>query len=451
MSSTGRTLIKNGRVIDPAQNMDKQGSVLVENGVISAILEISDTVEGATVIDADGLIVCPGFIDLHCHLREPGFEHKETFATGTLAAARGGFTTICAMPNTNPVADTRATVDFVARRATEDGVVRVIPIAAVTMASKGERLVEMGELAEAGIVGFSDDGHPVADDNIMRQTLSYSSTFGLPIINHCEQRSLSSGAMNEGWVSNRLGLRGIPNSAEEVMVARDVKLAELTRGRLHIAHASTAGTVELVRQGKEKGLDVTCEVTPHHLTLSDEAVLGYRRDGQPFEPLDDGAYDTNAKVAPPLRSHADVNAMVQGLKDGVVDFIATDHAPHATVDKLTTFDEAANGISVLETALGSLMALVHSGDVSLPLLIEKLTAAPARFLGRELGALKPGAPADITMFDPDKEWVVDPATFASKGRNTPLAGATLKGRVVATIVAGDVVYSSRRSNRTTET
>jgi dihydroorotase len=389
------------------------------------------------------MVVCPGFIDLHCHLREPGFEYKETIATGTLAAARGGFTTVCAMPNTDPVIDSRAMVDFVLQKARDEAAVRVMVIGAVTRGSKGRGLSEMVELAQAGVVGFSDDGHPVADPNIMRQALSYCSSLGLPIINHCEVPELSAGgAMNEGWISTRLGLKGIPGSAEEVMVARDIALAELTGGRLHIAHVSTAGSVALVRRAKEKGLRVTCEVTPHHLTLSDGAVLGLGGEGRPFSPLTESAYDTNAKVAPPLRDATDVEALVQGLKDGAIDFIATDHAPHSTVEKLCTFQEAANGISVLETALGSLMSLVHKKNLPLPLLVEKLTAAPARFLGVELGTLKVGAPADVTIFDPDAEWVVDASSFASKGKNTPLDGATLKGRVMATIVGGVVKHEA---------
>ena len=441
-------LITGGRIIDPGQAFDRTADLLLADGVVKGIDAAIPQPDCATVIDAAGLVVCPGFIDLHCHLREPGFEYKETIATGTRAAARGGFTTVCAMPNTDPVADTRATVDFVLRRAQEEGAVRVLPIGCLTQGSKGAQLAEMGELAETGAIGFSDDGHPVADDNVMRQALSYSSALGLPIINHCEVRELShGGSMNEGWVSNRLGLKGIPNSAEEIMVARDIALAETTRGRLHIAHASTAGTVELVRQAKERGLRVTCEVTPHHLTLTDEAVMGSGQalrlgSGQAFDPLTPAAYDTNARVAPPLRSQRDVEAMVQGLKDGTVDFIATDHAPHSTVDKNCTFEEAANGISVLETALGSLMALVHSSDITLPLLVEKLTAAPARFLRLDLGTLKPGSPADMTITDPDAEWVVDASDFASKGKNTPLNGATLRGRVMATIVGGEVVYES---------
>ena len=442
MSYPRPVLVKGGRIVDPAQGMDERGDLLILDGVVAAIQTEMASPDGARVIDATGLVVCPGFIDLHCHLREPGFEYKETIATGTRAAARGGFTTVCAMPNTDPVMDSRAVVDFVLRLAREEGAVRVLPIGAVTVGSRGAALTEMAELAEAGAVGFSDDGHPVADANVMRQALSYASGLGLPIINHCEVPELSAGGvMNEGWVATRLGLKGLPRSAEEAMVARDIALAETTGGRLHVAHASTAGTVELVRQAKERGLKVTCEVTPHHLTLTDETVLG--RGAAAYEPLSVSAYDTNAKIAPPLRSRPDVEAMVEGLRDGTVDLIATDHAPHASIEKMCTFDEAANGISVLETALGSLMSLVHSGALTLPTLVDRLTAAPARFLGVGLGTLRPGAPADVTLFDPAAEWVVDPAAFASRGKNTPLAGATLKGRVAATIAAGRVVHDDQ--------
>ena len=442
MNNPRPVLVKGGRIVDPAQGMDERGDLLILDGVVAVIQTEIASPDGARVIDAAGLVVCPGFIDLHCHLREPGFEYKETIATGTRAAARGGFTTVCAMPNTDPVMDSRAVVDFVLRLAREEGAVRVLPIGAVTAGSRGAALTEMAELAEAGAVGFSDDGHPVADANVMRQALSYASGLGLPIINHCEVPELSAGGvMNEGWVATRLGLKGHPRSAEEAMVARDIALAETTGGRLHVAHASTAGTVELVRQAKERGLKVTCEATPHHLTLTDETVLG--RGAAAYEPLSVSAYDTNAKVAPPLRSRPDVEAMVEGLRDGTVDLIATDHAPHASIEKMCTFDEAANGISVLETALGSLMSLVHSGALTLPTLVDRLTAAPARFLGVGLGTLRPGAPADVTLFDPAAEWVVDPAAFASRGKNTPLAGATLKGRVAATIAAGRVVHDDQ--------
>ena len=442
MNNPRPVLVKGGRIVDPAQGMDERGDLLILDGVVAVIQTEIASPDGARVIDAAGLVVCPGFIDLHCHLREPGFEYKETIATGTRAAARGGFTTVCAMPNTDPVMDSRAVVDFVLRLAREEGAVRVLPIGAVTAGSRGAALTEMAELAEAGAVGFSDDGHPGADANVMRQALSYASGLGLPSINHCEVPELSAGGvMNEGWVATRLGLKGLPRSAEEAMVARDIALAETTGGRLHVAHASTAGTVELVRQAKERGLKVTCEATPHHLTLTDETVLG--RGAAAYEPLSVSAYDTDAKVAPPLRSRPDVEAMVEGLRDGTVDLIATDHAPHASIEKMCTFDEAANGISVLETALGSLMSLVHSGALTLPTLVDRLTAAPARFLGVGLGTLRPGAPADVTLFDPAAEWVVDPAAFASRGKNTPLAGATLKGRVAATIAAGRVVHDDQ--------
>ncbi len=436
----GRIFITGGRIVDPSLGMDGVGDLVIQDGRIEAVERGVALPDGAQVIDASGMVVCPGFIDLHCHLREPGFEYKETIATGTAAAARGGFTTVCAMPNTNPVMDTRAAVEFVLERARVGGVVRVLPIGAVTKGSGGAELAEMAELADAGVVGFSDDGHPVADANVMRQALAYASGLGLPIINHCEVSELSAGGvMNEGWVSNRLGLRGIPAAAEEIMVARDIALAETTGGRLHIAHASAAATVELARRAKDRGLDVTCEATPHHLTLTDEAVMGGPGAG-PFGPLPEAAYDTNAKVAPPLRAREDVAAMAAGLRDGAVDFVATDHAPHGRTEKLCTFDEAANGISVLETALGSLMSLVHAGGLPLPTLVERLTTAPARFLGMELGALRPGSPADVTIFDPEAEWVVDPAAFASKGKNTPLAGTTLKGRVTATLFGGEIVY-----------
>ena len=423
--------------------MDQVGDLLLEDGVVKASGGKITPSKGAQVIEASGLVVCPGFIDLHCHLREPGFEYKETIASGTAAAARGGFTTVCAMPNTEPTMDTRATVEFVLEKAREEGAVRVLPIGSVTKGSKGKELAEMGELAEAGAIGFSDDGHPVNDPNLMRQALSYGKAYGLPIINHCEVPELSEGGpMHEGWVSNRLGVKGVPASAESVMVARDISLAELTGGRLHLAHVSTAEAVEMVRRAKEKGIDVTCEVTPHHLTLSDEALLGNAGEGTAFDPLSPAAYDTRAKVDPPLRSGADVEAMVEALREGVVDVIATDHAPHSRVDKLTTLDEAAFGISVLETALGSVLSLVHEGRIPLSALIEKLTAAPAQFLGRDdLGSLHEGAAADVTIFDPDLEWTVDTSQFASKGKNTPLDGRTLKGRVVATIVGGEPAYS----------
>ncbi|MFH1003098.1 MAG: dihydroorotase [Chloroflexota bacterium] len=429
-------LIRNGRIIDPAQGRDDTGSLLISGGKI-ARLETGDKIAappGAEVIDAAGQVVCPGFIDLHCHLRQPGFEDKETIATGTAAAARGGFTTVCAMPNTDPPLDSQSAVDYVKAVAAREGLVRVLPIGCISRGRQGEELAGMGELAGAGVIGFSDDGQPVMDSFLMRQAMDYSLALGRPIIDHCEDTSLSRGGqMNESIVATRLGLPGMPAAAEEVMVARDIALARLTGARLHVAHVSTAGSVQLIRQAKETGVRVTAEVTPHHLTLTEERVIGY---------------DTKAKVNPPLRTEADIEALVQGLADGVIDAIATDHAPHTEVDKLCEFGLAAFGISGLETALGSLMGLVHAGRLSLNTLIARLTAGPAAILGKDfgrLGALAVGAPADVTIFDPDAEWVVDTGAFASKGRNTPLAGERLKGRVTATIVGGRLVYNGENT------
>ena len=441
-----KILIKGGRIVDPAQGVDMVGDLLIGEGKVVAVEKsIIPPDNEARVIDAAGMVVSPGFIDLHCHLRDPGLEYKETIASGTRAAAKGGFTTVCAMPNTEPTMHTRATVEYVLEKARTEGAVRVLPIGCVTKGSRGKELAEMMELAEAGCIGFSDDGHPVADSNIMRQALSYASGLGLPIINHCETPDLfRDGQMNEGWVSNRLGVQGAPNSAEETMVARDISLAELTGGHIHLAHISTAGTLDMVRRAKDAGIRVTCEVTPHHLTLTDESVMGGQGSG-PFAPLGEDAYDTYAKVNPPLRARPDMNAMAQGLADGVIDVIATDHAPHNRVEKLCTFEEAAMGISVLETALGSALSLVHAEQVGLPLVIEKLTSAPARLLGRsDIGTLRTGAGADVTVFDPEAEWIVDTEAFVSKGKNSPLHGERLKGQVVVTVVGGEVAFRNDR-------
>lgn len=439
-------LITGGRLIDPSQGLDGAFDVLVKGGKVAWIGQgkppVEDPARGEaleSVFHARGLVVCPGFIDLHCHLREPGFEEKETIATGTRAAARGGFTTVCCMPNTQPALDSRASVEFVIRKAAEEGVVRILPIGCITRGRQGKELAEMGELAAAGVVGFSDDGRPVEDARLLRHALEYSLSFGLPIIEHCEDLSLTKGgAMNEGLVALRLGLPGMPAVAEDNIAARDIAMAELTGARLHIAHVSTRGAVELVRRAKDKGLPVTAEATPHHLTLTEERVLGGEAAPPHF------AYDTNAKVNPPLRARQDVEALIEGLRDGTIDAIATDHAPHTAVDKMVEFTAAEFGISGLETAFGSLMMLVHSGELGLAELISKLTAGPARIIGREgLGSLRPGSPADIAILDPDAEWVVAPEKFASKGRNTPLTGTMLRGKVVATLVDGEVVYDAR--------
>ena len=423
---TKSLLIRGGRIIDPSQGIDEVGSLLISEGKISWRGETPPQPD-YDVLPAEGLIVCPGFIDLHCHLRQPGFEEKETIATGTRAAARGGFTTICCMPNTNPPLDNRAAIDYVKAAAAKEGVVRVLPIGCISKGRKGEELAEMGELASAGVIAYSDDGSPVRSSHLMRQALEYSRAFSLPVIDHCEDTALSEdGQMNEGILATQLGLRGIPAAAEEIMVARDLTLAQLPGARLHIAHVSTEGSVELVRRGKEKGIRVTAEVTPHHLTLTEEEVIGY---------------DTNAKVNPPLRTKRDIQALIQGLRENVIDAIATDHAPHTEMDKRCEFALAPSGISGFETALGSLMRLVHDGQLALTTLIAKLTGEPAKIINYDqLGTLKIGTPADITIFDPNKEWVVDTRTFASKGKNTPLAGSVLKGKVMATIYQGKLVY-----------
>ena len=440
-------LIKGSRVIDPGQKLDGLTDILIQDGKIAAVGGVSDGVpEGCQVIDAGGLTACPGFVDLHCHLREPGFEYKETIATGTQAAARGGFTTICCMPNTEPPIDNAAVVDFVLQRARSEGRVRVLPIGCVSKGRKGRELAEMEELARAGVVAFSDDGDPVYDSNLMRLALTYTLDLGLPISNHCQDRSLSpGGVMAEGWVATRLGLLGIPAAAEEAMVARDIALAELMGGRLHLAHLSTAGSVELVRRAKERGVAVTAEVCPHHLVLTDRWVLG--GNGDELSAVGVEAYDTSAKVYPPLRSLGDADALVEGLVQGVIDCVATDHAPHDLISKQVTFQEAATGISVLETALGSLLQLVHQGRLDLSTLVERLTVGPSRVLGdrfAELATLKSGTPADLVLFDPELEWVVDPQRFVSKGKNTPLRGAHLKGRVMTTLVGGKVVFQDSR-------
>ena len=437
-------LIKSGRVIDPSSDIDEITDLLIVDGKIAKVGLLDIENPPSEVYNAEGMIVTPGFIDIHCHLREPGEEYKETIETGTKSAAAGGFTTVCAMPNTNPPIDTRSIVDFVKNKALTEGVVRVLPIGCVTKKSHGRELSEMSELADAGVIGFSDDGKPVSDANIMRQALTYSASLGLPIINHCEVPELADGAsMNEGWVATRLGLKGMPNTAEEAMVARDISLSELTGGRIHLAHISTAGTLDMVREAKERGINVTCEVTPHHLTLTDEAVLSIGDGDTSFDALTPHAYNTTAKVNPPLRNITDMSVMARGIKDGTIDFIATDHAPHSSVDKVCTFQEAAFGISVLETALGSVLSLYHNSKLDLTTIIKKLTSDPAEFLGSNLGTLKVGRPADVTVFDLDEDWKVDTSLFLSKGKNTPLDGATLTGKVKATFYSGENVYRSK--------
>ena len=436
--------IKGARVIDPLNGMDEVADILVRDGAISTVGHLAPDAapEGCRIIEAAGLVASPGFIDLHSHLREPGFEYKETIATGTRAAARGGFTAVCCMPNTEPAIDNAAVVDLIRRRSREDALVRVYPIGCVTKGRRGKELADMEELAAAGVVAFSDDGDPVYDPLLMRMALVYSADLGLPVIDHCQDPALSGcGVMAEGWVATRLGLPGIPAAAEETMVARDLSLAQLTGGRLHLAHLSAAGCLPLLQQAKDRGVTATAEVCPHHLTITDQWVLGNRDSGS----LEAGpqAYDTATKVYPPLRGREDITALSSGLVDGVIDCIATDHAPHDLASKQVTYTDAAFGISCLETALGSVLTLVHSGQITLNSLVERLTVAPARVLGpsfTKFANLQPGTPADIVLFDPDAEWVVDANKFESKGKNTPLHGVTLKGKVVATLVQGEVVF-----------
>jgi len=423
-------LIRGGRVIDPANGVDALQDLLVQDGKIAALGVNLAGRAGTPTVDATRKVVCPGFIDLHVHLREPGYEYKETIATGTRAAAAGGFTAVCAMANTLPVNDNRAVTDYILAKAKVEGVVRVYPIGAVTRNLQGEEFAELGELVEAGCVAFSDDGRPVMNAGCLRRAMEYLLPFGTPIVSHAEDLHLAAeGVMHEGVVSTELGLMGIPATAEEVMVARDIALAELTGTSVHLAHLSTAGAVRLVRDAKARGVRVTAEVTPHHLLLTDEAVRGY---------------DTNTKMNPPLRSKRDREALLEALADGTIDAIATDHAPHALAEKEGEFDQAAFGIVGLETAVSLLLdRVVRQGVLDLATLVARLTAGPARIFGLPGGTLAIGSQADITMLDVDRELIIDPSRFHSKSRNTPFGGWTVIGMPWMTIVGGQVVMWER--------
>ena len=426
-------LIRGGHVIDPGY-FNGQADVLIQDGKITEVgpsLSCNPSTDSScTVIEAKGLVVCPGFVDLHVHFREPGFEYKETIATGAASAVAGGFTTVCAMPNTKPVNDSRSVTEFILKQAQAAQKANVLPIGAITKGSEGKELSEIGELYEAGCVAISDDGRPVMNSMVMRRAMEYSCAFNLPVIDHCEDLHLSEGgSMNEGSVSTELGIPGIPKTAEEVMVGRNISLAELTGAHLHLAHVSTEGSVRLVREAKSRRLHVTAEVCPHHFTLTDDAVR---------------SFDTHAKMNPPRRQDIDIQAMKEGLRDGTIDVIATDHAPHATQEKQLQFDEAPFGIVGLETALPLVLGLVDEGVLSLEEALRKLSRTPAEVFGLAKGTLQPGADADVTVFDPNHTWVVDPSTFFTKGRNTPYVGWNLKGKVKTTIVSGNVVFDESR-------
>jgi dihydroorotase len=420
-----KILLKGGRVLDPVHNIDDTLDLLIEDGRIA---NISKNIEagGAETIDARGKLVVPGLIDIHVHLRDPGYEYKEDIVTGTRAAAAGGFTSVACMPNTNPVNDNKAVTLYILRKAAEEGCVNVFPVGSITKGLKGESLAEMGELKEAGCLAVSDDGRPVANGELMRRALEYARPFGLTVISHAEDISLvGEGVMNEGFVATELGLKGIPWVAEDAAVARDVMLAEFAGARLHVAHVSTRGAVEIVRAAKKRGVRVTCEATPHHFTLTDEAVRGY---------------NTNAKMNPPLRSAEDVAAVRAGLADGTIDAIATDHAPHHIDEKNVEFNIALNGIVGLETALPLSLRLVEDGILPLKDAIARLTIGPARALGIPRGTLEVGTAADVTVIDPELKWTVAAEKLLSKSKNTPFNDWKLKCAATHTIVGGKIVY-----------
>ena len=427
-------LLRGGRVVDPSQSIDGRLDVLLMDGLIEACGQNLSAPDKAEVLDCTDMIVSPGFIDVHCHLREPGREDVETVTTGARAAAAGGFTAVCAMPNTDPVTDNQAAVGFIIRQAQRAKAARVHPIGAISLGQRGEALAEFGEMIGAGAVAFSDDGRPVVSAQLMRTALEYARTFNVPVIDHCEEPTLShGGVMNEGIVSARLGLKGIPSEAEEIMVIRDILLARRTKGHVHLAHMSTVGSVELIRWGKERGINVTAEVCPHHLTLTEDRV---------------GAYDTNAKMNPPLRTAADVAALRDAVADGTIDLVATDHAPHHYDEKEQEFANAPNGIVGLETAL----AVVHTNLVAARVLdysrlVECMSCAPARVFHLPGGTLRRGSVADVTVFDPHAKWTIDPATFLSKGRNTPYAGERVRGRANFTIVDGELAHTMTNTTR----
>jgi len=425
-------LIRGGQVIDPGR-FNAVADIFIEDGKIAAVGQNLTAPRGATIIEAKDRLVLPGFVDLHVHFREPGFEYKETIQSGAAAAVAGGFTTVCCMPNTNPVNDNQAITEFILDRAREGGLANVLPIGAITKGSEGKELAEIGDLRRAGCVAISDDGRPVMNSLVMRRAMEYALAFDVPVVDHCEDLHLAEGGcMNEGLVSTELGLPGMPAAAEDVMVARNVALAELTGARLHLAHISTEGSVRMVREAKSRGIKVTAEACPHHFTITEEVVRGY---------------NTHAKMNPPLRTWKDVQAIKEGLRDGTIDAIATDHAPHATQEKQQGFTDAPFGIVGLETAWPLTLALVEEGILSIESAVERLSTAPAKAFGLSKGTLAVGAEADVVVADPQEPWEVDPVKFRSKSRNTPFAGWKVKGRIMTTIVGGRVVFEISQVER----
>lgn len=442
MTELNRIVIKGGRVIDPLYKEDSKRDIFIFGDKI--VPEEGFDATNAKVIDASGLVVAPGFIDIHTHLREPGFEDKESITSGTLAAAAGGFTTICAMPNTNPPIDSAHIVDFIKLQASKAGPIRVLCFGAVSKGRNGVELTDMEELAAAGVVGFTDDGSPIQTGHLMEMALRYASDLQLPVMDHCEDYSMTKGlGIHEGKISYRLGLQGYPSAAEESIIARDIAIAEHTGSHLHIGHISTSGGVDLVRNAKARGIHVTAEVTPHHLTMTEDWILGEKGSISDLEIITSNAYETRAKVSPPLRTHYDRAMLIEGLKDGTIDAIATDHAPHTFGDKAVPFDEASVGISVLETAFGSLMTLVHARTIELPDLIHRLTVGPVSVLGqkyKDISNLQAGSVADLVLVNTEEKWTVDTNKFNSKGKNTPLESSELRGKVKLTIANGQVAY-----------
>lgn len=422
-----KTLIRGGRLIDPKNSIDGRYDVLIDGPIVKEISKsIRKVDDGTRIIDASKRVVAPGLIDVHCHLREPGFEYKETIRTGTTAAARGGFTTLVCMANTNPVNDSRSITEFIVDRARAEGVCKVLPCGAVTKGLRSEELSEIGEMFEAGIVAISDDGRSVRGAGLMRKALEYAKIFKLPVISHCEDETLSGGFVHEGRASLLTGLDGIPAIAEELIAARDIAIARYVDSPLHLTHVSTAGSVEIIERAKRTFRKITCDTCPHYFTLTDEATL---------------TYDTNTKVNPPLRSQEDVSAIKEGLRKGTIDVIATDHAPHELTSKDVEFDLATFGISGFETALALSLTLVREDILDLKGLLMKMTVNPAKLLGLTAGVIAEGAPADVIVFDPDTEWTVDRNSFASKGKNTPFHGMTLRGRNLFTMVDGKIVFN----------